>query len=61
MKFRKSSYSQGNGACVELATDGQHVYLRDSKDPSGGTLRLSVDTWRTLLDDAKAGGLDDLA
>lgn len=60
MKFRKSSYSQGDGACIELASDGEHVYVRDSKDPDGGTLRLTVGAWQELLSDAKSGILDNL-
>ena len=60
MNWRKSSYSSTNGTCVELATDGVTVYVRDTKDPDGGTLALSADTWRSLLDAAKAGELDDL-
>ena len=60
MKFRKSSFSQGNGACVELASDGEHVYVRDSKDPGGVTVRLSTESWRSLLSDAKQGRLDAL-
>ena len=60
MIWRKSSYSSTNGSCVELATDGENVRLRDSKAPDGGTLTLSADTWRSLLDAAKAGELDGL-
>jgi Domain of unknown function (DUF397) len=48
-RWRKSSYSGGNGgACIEIATrrhDG-HILVRDSKDSTGGTLRFSPDAWR---------------
>lgn len=61
MKFRKSSFSQGaQGDCVEVAGEGGEVYVRDSKDPDGGTLRLSAETWHALLSDAKSGALDNL-
>lgn len=59
MIWQKSSYSTANDTCVELATDGATVYLRDSKNPDAGTLALSADTWRSLLDAAKSGELDD--
>jgi len=60
MDWTKSSYSAPDANCVELATDGDHVYVRDSKAPDAGTLALSPETWRSLLDAAKAGELDDL-
>jgi hypothetical protein len=38
--WRKSSYSGGNnGACVELANIGA---IRDSKNPTGSTLRVDI-------------------
>lgn len=38
--WRKSSRSSGNnGACVELAYTGA---IRDSKNPSGGVLRVEL-------------------
>jgi len=36
----KSSYSQSNGACVEVASSLDAV--RDSKDPCGPRLRVDV-------------------
>ncbi|QMU69349.1 DUF397 domain-containing protein [Streptacidiphilus sp. P02-A3a] len=39
--WRKSSYSQNNGACVELCDEGAVVAFRDSKDPQGGELTFS--------------------
>jgi hypothetical protein len=60
MIWRKSSYSSNSVDCVELATEGGTVYVRDSKNPDAGTLALSVESWQALLDGAKAGELDDL-
>lgn len=42
MRWRRSTYSAANGDCVELATAGATVYVRDSKAPDAGA-------WRELL------------
>jgi hypothetical protein len=39
MTWRKSSYSSGNGACVEIR--GDLTAVRDSKNPSGPTLHTA--------------------
>ena len=45
----KSSYSMGNGACVEVGASGQ-VYVRDTKQEHLGSARTilaySPDAWR---------------
>ncbi|MGW2874200.1 DUF397 domain-containing protein [Kitasatospora sp. NPDC001225] len=39
LTFKKSSYSNGDFNCVEVAIPGGPVsYIRDSKDPSGPAL-----------------------
>ena len=60
MIWRKSSFSSSNGDCVELASDGALVYVRDSKDPDGGTLVLTPEAWGELLGAARSGELDYL-
>ena len=48
--FRKSSYSTGEGNCVEVAataTGGRAV--RDSKTPHGPSLYLSPQGWDAFL------------
>ncbi|HVK22477.1 MAG TPA: DUF397 domain-containing protein [Actinokineospora sp.] len=48
-EWRKSSFSGGDQpSCVEVAFKGD-VRIRDSKNPAGGTLRLSVESWDPRL------------
>ncbi|MFG3284828.1 DUF397 domain-containing protein [Streptomyces sp. NPDC048111] len=55
-----SSYSNNGGQCVEVAanlvpTHGV-VPVRDSKNPDGPTLTLSVHAFTALIELAKQGG-----
>ncbi|HMG41939.1 MAG TPA: DUF397 domain-containing protein [Acidimicrobiales bacterium] len=43
-----------------MATDGETVFVRDSKAPDAGAVALSASIWRDLLAGAKSGELDDL-
>ena len=46
MDWRKSSYSGAQGGdCVETASTGGVVMVRDTKDRDGGTLNLTVAAW----------------
>lgn len=45
-EFVKSSYSSGNGECVEVARNiPGTVAVRDSKAPAGPVLRLAPGAW----------------
>lgn len=57
--WRKSTYSN-NGQCLEFADLGDHVGLRDSKDPAGPVLRLTREQLAGLLAGVRAGEFDDL-
>ena len=49
--WRKSSYSGGNGgSCVETASDGAIVLVRDTTDRDGFTLSIPADAWAEFTD-----------
>jgi hypothetical protein len=48
--WHKSSYSSQDGNCVEVAMNLPGVVaVRDSKEPAGPVLVVSVDAWREFL------------
>lgn len=52
--WRKSSWSDGGGDCVEVADNiPGTVLVRDSKDPSGPVLTFDPATWRSFVAFAK--------
>ena len=53
--WRKSTYSGGNGSCVEVAGLGTAAAVRDSKDRNGPKLVFAADEWRSFVDGIKAG------
>ncbi|GHJ31493.1 MULTISPECIES: DUF397 domain-containing protein [Streptomyces] len=49
--FRKSSYSNGQEECVEVATNAPDVVaVRDSKAPDGPILRFTPAAWAAFRD-----------
>ena len=54
--WRKSSYSNGGGECVEVADleDGARA-LRDSKNPGNGILILGSEAWGSFVAEIKSG------
>jgi hypothetical protein len=69
-RWRKSSYSDGNGGnCVEvgMVEPGQPpasvvrlLAVRDSKDPAGPRLRFTPTAWHSFACDIKNGVLHHL-
>lgn len=59
LRWRKSSYSDNGGQCVEVATklvpSSGVVAVRDSKDPSGPELAFPADAFRSFVAGLKAG------
>jgi len=53
--WRKSTYSNNGGACVEVATNLLGlVAVRDSKDPSGPALAFNALAWQAFIRTMKA-------
>jgi len=59
LNWHKSSYSGSNGGnCVEVARDGDHVLVRNTRDRAGGTLDFTGGEWRAFLAGARDGEFD---
>jgi hypothetical protein len=56
--WRKASRSIGNGACVEAASGGGHVLVRDSVNPSGAVIAYAPKAWQGFINSAKTGSFD---
>ncbi|MFF2143147.1 DUF397 domain-containing protein [Kitasatospora sp. NPDC058190] len=55
-RWRKSTYSNGQGDCVEVA-DGitGTIPVRDSKDPHGPALSFTPEAWQSFVTAIQAG------
>jgi hypothetical protein len=47
--WRKSRASGADGGCVEVATWGSSLLVRDSRDHPGATLTFSPAQWRQFV------------
>lgn len=57
-RWRTSSRSSGNGACVEVAEFGTAIAVRDSRDRDGTVLVFALDEWREFAAGVSAGEFD---
>jgi hypothetical protein len=46
--WRKASYSNGSGECVEVGNLTGSVAVRDTKDRDGGTLGFTAEAWQAF-------------
>ncbi|NDU77841.1 DUF397 domain-containing protein [Actinomadura sp. DSM 109109] len=58
LNWRKSSASGNESNCVEVAACGPSVLVRDSRNPSAGSLALAPAQWQALLNVIQNGDLD---
>jgi len=57
--WRRSSYCANSG-CVDVASVGEQIAVRDSKDPAGPVLLYRRDEFRAFVEGVKSGEFDDL-
>lgn len=56
--WTKSSYSGGNGACVEVKSPVvAAIAVRDSKAPEGPALAFGPDSWNRFVGEVSTGTL----
>jgi hypothetical protein len=54
-QWQKSSYSGQSGNCVEVASNLQGlVAVRDSKEPDGARLVVSIEAWQVFMKKVRA-------
>lgn len=55
----KSTFSSGNGQCVECAhLPDSGMAVRDTKNRSGAVLRFAKDEWKAFLESVQYGEFD---
>ncbi|MFF1919466.1 DUF397 domain-containing protein [Streptomyces sp. NPDC058221] len=58
-KWTKSSYSGGNGACVEVKSPlVRAIAVRDSKSPEGPSISFVPGAWNAFVRDVAKGVVD---
>ncbi|KAA0942871.1 DUF397 domain-containing protein [Streptomyces apricus] len=45
----KSSHSGNDGECLEIAISPPTIHIRDSKTPTGPTLKITPTAWSAFL------------
>ncbi|AXI79456.1 DUF397 domain-containing protein [Peterkaempfera bronchialis] len=61
-EWHKSSHSNGDSTCVEVApTPDGGASIRDSKNPHGAVLTFTAREWKAFLDGARDGEFSRLS
>ncbi|MEV4056467.1 DUF397 domain-containing protein [Amycolatopsis sp. NPDC049688] len=47
--FKTSSYTEGNGTCVEVAVIPGYAAVRDTKDRAGGHIAVPAESFAAFL------------
>jgi hypothetical protein len=54
----KKAIASASSNCVEVADNGESIYVRDSKDPVGPVLAFTRPEWEAFLTGVRAGDFD---
>ncbi|MGH3663507.1 MAG: DUF397 domain-containing protein [Micromonosporaceae bacterium] len=57
-EWKISSYSAGNGSCVEVRLGADRIDVRNSNNRDGGTVPFTPAEWAAFLDGVKNGEFD---
>jgi hypothetical protein len=57
LRWLRSSHCSTN-ACVEVAWTGDHVLLRDTKNPEKTPMEFTADEWAAFVQGARSGEFD---
>ncbi len=58
--WQKARASMSNGNCIEVASYGGGIAVRDSKNPNGPTLFYTASEWQCFIQGVREGDFDDL-
>lgn len=56
--FKRSSFCNPDGGCVEVERGEQGAAIRDAKNPDSAVLRFTEDEWRAFVRGVRAGEFD---
>ena len=57
--WRKASYSDNGGNCIEVGDHAGRVLVRDTKDGTGPMLRFTPGAWRRFAEQVKSSLASD--